>query len=181
MSTISQTETTLDLESLPQRLLLSKPNLSRTDNVPKCILIDEAEVTSESSSASTPATEYAQSAAGDVLPSEDTCLHQGHIENDRRTQTTQNALIVTPERAYQLVSNFPVPETLGAQEVMIRNYATGLNHIDWKSVDYNMCLPQLPWVLGREMAGVVEQIGSDVTTLKRGDRVWTSKLSLFLT
>lgn len=87
----------------------------------------------------------------------------------------QNALVVTAERKYQLTSDFPVPEELGADEVMIRNRATGLNHIDWKSVDYNFCLPELPWITGREMAGVVERVGSHVTNVKEGDHVWTSK------
>lgn len=58
---------------------------------------------------------------------------------------------------------------------MIRNYAVGLNPIDWKSVDYNFCLPAFPWVTGREMAGVVERVGSEVKGCKVGDRVWTSK------
>ncbi|KAK2755567.1 hypothetical protein FQN54_006507 [Arachnomyces sp. PD_36] len=59
-------------------------------------------------------------------------------------------------------------------EVMIRNCAVGLNPIDWKSVDYNFCIPEFPWVTGREMAGVVEKVGAAVTNLKPGDRVWTS-------
>lgn len=88
---------------------------------------------------------------------------------------TQTALLVTPDRGYQLVHDFPVPQILGPEEVMIRNCATGLNHIDWKSVDYNFCLPELPWITGREMAGVVESVGSEVKTFRKGDRVWTSK------
>jgi NADPH:quinone reductase-like Zn-dependent oxidoreductase len=31
-------------------------------------------------------------------------------------------------------------------------------------------------VTGREMSGVVEQVGDNVTEFKKGDRVWTSKL-----
>ena len=88
---------------------------------------------------------------------------------------TQSALLVTENRIYSLVHDLPVPESLGPDEVMIRNYATGLNHIDWKSVDYNFCLPELPWITGREMSGVVERVGSDVTKCRVGDRVWTSK------
>ena len=91
------------------------------------------------------------------------------------TSIVQRALIVTPERTYKLVDDFPVPQDLAPGEIMIRNYATGLNHIDWKSVEYNFCLPELPWVTGREMAGLVEAVGSAVTNFQKGDRVWTSE------
>jgi hypothetical protein len=90
---------------------------------------------------------------------------------------TQNALLVAQDRKYLLIPQFPVPSELGPEEVMIRNYATGLNHIDWKSVNYNFCLPELPWITGREMAGVIDQVGSNVTSLKPGDQVWTSEFS----
>ncbi|KAK5655170.1 hypothetical protein OQA88_6069 [Cercophora sp. LCS_1] len=73
-------------------------------------------------------------------------------------------------RGYELVHDFPVPQVLGPGEVMIRNCAAGLNHIDWKSLDYNFCLPELPWITGREMAGVVECVGSEVKRFRRGDR-----------
>jgi len=89
--------------------------------------------------------------------------------------STQTALIITQDRSYRLESEFPTPQDLGAGEVIIRNRAVGLNHIDWKSVEYNFCLPELPWITGREMAGVVERIGSGVTKFKTGDAVWTCK------
>jgi NADPH:quinone reductase-like Zn-dependent oxidoreductase len=63
---------------------------------------------------------------------------------------------------------------------VISNHATGLNPIDYKSVDYNFCLPEFPWVTGREMAGVVEAVGSAVTDVKVGDHVWTSAYTLTL-
>lgn len=167
MASALGTEAYIDLKSLSERLSLSDTDLVECHST--VFSLDEIEVSSQSSStASTPATEYAQSTSEDACPPN---VDSDHIE----TQATQNALIVTPERQLRLVSDFPVPETLDVQEVMIRNYVTGLNHIDWKSIDYNMCLPELPWVLGREMAGVVERVGSEVTRLKRGDRVWTSK------
>ncbi|CAK7203770.1 hypothetical protein SEUCBS139899_006517 [Sporothrix eucalyptigena] len=91
-------------------------------------------------------------------------------------EPTYSALLITPERGYELVSSFPAPTaaSLAPTEVMIRNKATGLNHIDWMSVAYNFCLPSLPWVTGREMAGVVEAVGSDVSGVKPGDAVWTT-------
>ena len=97
------------------------------------------------------------------------------IQLEEGTKATQNALLVTQNRTYCLVDDFPAPQKLEPNEVMIRNQAAGLNHIDWKSVDYGFCLPQLPWVTGREMAGVIERVGSAVVKFKPGDRVWTSK------
>lgn len=76
---------------------------------------------------------------------------------------------------YELVDDFPTPQIQGPNEVLIRNHAVALNPIDWKSVEYNFCLPQFPWITGRELAGVVVSIGEDVNRLKEGDRVWTSK------
>jgi hypothetical protein len=92
---------------------------------------------------------------------------------DTATPTTQTALLVTPERKYRLETSFPVPQNLGKDEIMIRSRAVGLNHIDWKSVEWNFCLPEFPWVTGREMAGVVEKVGSEVSHVKAGDAVWT--------
>ena len=46
---------------------------------------------------------------------------------------TQHALLVTQDRSYSLVLDFPVPSALGPYEVLIRNRAVGLNQ-DRKSV-----------------------------------------------
>jgi hypothetical protein len=75
----------------------------------------------------------------------------------------------------------PFPEMAHDQEVIISNRATGLNPIDYKSVDYNFCLPEFPWITGREMAGVVEAVGAGVTDIKVGDHVWTSTSAPFST
>ncbi|KAI1389347.1 GroES-like protein [Hypoxylon trugodes] len=85
----------------------------------------------------------------------------------------QKALVVARKGEYEIRHDFPMP-TVGDDEIMIRSHYVGLNPIDWKSVDYNFCLPDFPWVTGREMSGVVAQVGSGVTTFKEGDTVWTS-------
>ncbi|PVH99766.1 GroES-like protein, partial [Periconia macrospinosa] len=78
------------------------------------------------------------------------------------------------KHTYCVDDSFPVPEIQNGDEILIKNCAVGLNPIDWKSVDWNFCLPEFPWVTGREMAGVVAQVGENVTEFKQGDRVWTS-------
>ncbi|KAI1463921.1 GroES-like protein [Daldinia caldariorum] len=86
---------------------------------------------------------------------------------------TQKALVVARKGEYEIRHDFPMP-TVGEDEIMIQGHYVGLNPIDWKSVDYNFCLPEFPWVTGREMSGVVARVGSAVTSFKPGDYVWTS-------
>ncbi|KAH6678668.1 chaperonin 10-like protein [Halenospora varia] len=84
------------------------------------------------------------------------------------------ALVVASKGSYALLDDHPFPELAHEHEIIISNRATGLNPIDYKSVDYNFCLPEFPWITGREMAGVVEAVGKRVTEFKVGDHVWTS-------
>jgi len=63
------------------------------------------------------------------------------------------------------------PAPLGAQEVLVKNHAIGLNFID---IYYRSGLyppPALPSGLGSEGAGVVEAVGSAVKDFKVGERV----------
>jgi hypothetical protein len=92
----------------------------------------------------------------------------------------KNRVLVVASKGTYGFADEPFPEFAHDKEVIISNRATGLNPIDYKSVDYNFCLPEFPWVTGREMAGVVEEVGSDVTDVKVGDHVWTSMCTLAL-
>lgn len=55
-------------------------------------------------------------------------------------------------------------------EIRVRHTAVGLNYIDTYHRTGLYKIP-LPSVIGREAAGVVEAVGSDVTELKVGDRI----------
>lgn len=59
----------------------------------------------------------------------------------------------------------------GPGEVRLRHTAVGLNYIDVYHRSGLYPLPKLPVVIGREAAGVVEEIGAGVTSLKPGDHV----------
>jgi D-arabinose 1-dehydrogenase-like Zn-dependent alcohol dehydrogenase len=64
----------------------------------------------------------------------------------------------------------PIPE-IGSSDVLIRVAAAGVCHSD---VHYRAGISQidsLPLTLGHEIAGRVEEVGSDVTDLSAGDRV----------
>jgi NADPH:quinone reductase-like Zn-dependent oxidoreductase len=59
-----------------------------------------------------------------------------------------------------------------ADEVVVDVHACGLNHSDLDSRAGTSRWPfALPWVLGAEFAGVISQVGGDVTGLAAGDRV----------
>ncbi len=60
----------------------------------------------------------------------------------------------------------------GPHEVLIRTAAAGVCHSDLHFIEGSYPHP-LPAVLGHESAGVVEQIGSEVRTVKVGDHVIT--------
>jgi hypothetical protein len=98
------------------------------------------------------------------------------LHNATFTPRFNPALLVTNKGQYEIREAYPFPSLNHEGEVIIQTKVVGLNPIDWKSVDYGFCLPEFPWITGREMAGVVEKVGSEVTNLKVGQRVWTSRL-----
>ncbi|KAJ5504586.1 Alcohol dehydrogenase superfamily zinc-type [Penicillium fimorum] len=56
---------------------------------------------------------------------------------------------------YTLTPAHSVPVVSRPDEMMIKIQAIGLNLIDWKSVDYGFGIPCLPYIAGRDFAGVV--------------------------
>jgi NADPH2:quinone reductase len=72
----------------------------------------------------------------------------------------------------------PTP-TPGAQQVLVRVTAVSVNPIDTylRAGLVKMPLP-LPFVVGCDLAGVVEDVGAGVTRFKKGDRVWGSNQGL---
>src|SRR5438445_7517969 len=67
-------------------------------------------------------------------------------------------------------ADVPVPET-GPTEVLIRVAAAGICHSDAHYRAGISEIDRLPLTLGHEVAGRVEEVGSDVTHLSAGDRV----------
>jgi NADPH:quinone reductase-like Zn-dependent oxidoreductase len=70
--------------------------------------------------------------------------------------------------------NLPIPE-IGADEVLIRVRAAGVNPFDWKVADgvlKNEKEHRFPLILGFDAAGVVDGVGANVTRLFEGDEVY---------
>jgi len=100
-----------------------------------------------------------------------------YIAEEKWESDQHQALVVTSQFQYE-VAQIQTPEIESDDEVMIHTRTVGLNPIDWKSLEYNFCLPEFPWITGRELAGVVGKVGSKVKGVCVGDQVWTSKRHL---
>jgi NADPH2:quinone reductase len=62
----------------------------------------------------------------------------------------------------------------GPGEVLVRIHAAGVNPVEtYIRAGTYARLPELPYTPGNDGAGVVEQVGSNVTEFKPGDRVYT--------
>src|SRR4030095_15675172 len=60
-------------------------------------------------------------------------------------------------------------------EVLVRMHAAGVNPVEtYIRAGTYARLPELPYTPGNDGAGVVEQVGPDVTEFKPGDRVYTA-------
>ena len=68
----------------------------------------------------------------------------------------------------------PTPQP-GPREVLLRMHAAGVNPVEtYIRAGTYARLPPLPYTPGNDGAGVIEQIGADVSEFKVGDRVYTA-------
>ncbi len=72
----------------------------------------------------------------------------------------------------------PLPE-VAVSQVLVRTAAVGVNPIDTyiRSGNVKVTLP-IPYIIGCDVAGTVEAVGSAVTRFRVGDRVWGSNQGL---
>jgi NADPH:quinone reductase-like Zn-dependent oxidoreductase len=84
------------------------------------------------------------------------------------------ALLLTKfgdENTFQYVEDFPKPQ-IREDEILVRVKAVALNHLDiWIRKGALAFKPALPHILGSDVAGVVEKVGSLVEHVKPGDEV----------
>ncbi len=71
----------------------------------------------------------------------------------------------------EYVEDFPRPE-IKEDEVLVRVKAVALNHLDiWVRTGALAVKPDLPHILGSDVSGVVEKVGSLVRNVREGDEV----------
>lgn len=80
------------------------------------------------------------------------------------------AILQSKKGPYTVVDDWPRP-SIAPNEVLVKTHAIGLNPIDWKCVTFGFGVHSIPWVSGREAAGIVVQVGADVLSVRKGDRV----------
>ncbi|KAH9894848.1 GroES-like protein [Cubamyces lactineus] len=84
---------------------------------------------------------------------------------------TQKALILRAPQAEWELGESPVP-TPGPNEVLVKIVATALNPLDWKIRGaLSFLIGSYPFVGGTDGAGIVEEIGSEVKTITKGDKI----------
>ncbi|RPD72375.1 GroES-like protein [Lentinus tigrinus ALCF2SS1-7] len=66
------------------------------------------------------------------------------------------------------VTDVPTP---GSQEVLVKIIATALNPLDWKIQTYGIFVQSYPFISGSDAAGIVEEVGSAVKSLAKGDKI----------
>jgi NADPH:quinone reductase-like Zn-dependent oxidoreductase len=73
-------------------------------------------------------------------------------------------------------SDLPIP-TVGPDEALVRVEAVVVNPVDTyiRSGQYKVAMP-LPFIIGRDLVGVVTATGAHVSSFAPGDRVWTNSL-----
>jgi len=67
------------------------------------------------------------------------------------------------------MTDFPVPN-INSKEILVKVLACGVCHTELDEIEGRLH-PKLPIILGHEIVGRVEKIGSQVTKFKKGDRV----------
>jgi NADPH:quinone reductase-like Zn-dependent oxidoreductase len=77
-----------------------------------------------------------------------------------------------------LKQDVPVPRQLSSNQVLVRVHAASINPVDWKLLNGNMSLIKrysFPHTPGNDVAGIVVDVGSAVTRLKVGDKVYGNR------
>jgi len=82
----------------------------------------------------------------------------------------QKALFLDSKLGKFTLSDRKVPAP-GPGQLLVRVEAAGLNPVDWKIQKYGIFLENYPAIIGTDIAGVVEEVGTGVVGFSKGDRV----------
>ena len=86
--------------------------------------------------------------------------------------------VPTTQKVLYLQSKFGSFEVSSAEvsppatdEVLIRVESTSLNPVDWKIQTYGYFASDFPFISGTDAAGIVEEIGAEVSNVAKGDKM----------
>lgn len=79
------------------------------------------------------------------------------------------AVLPAPKQKFKL-DTIQLDTRLRPEEILVKIVATGLCHTDLAVRDQQIPF-EIPAILGHEGAGIVEEVGSSVTKVKKGDHV----------
>ncbi len=83
---------------------------------------------------------------------------------------SNKAAVLNEKGARLVIEDRPIykPE---ADQIVVKVHALSTAPADWKMQDYGVFIENYPTILGSDIAGTVEDVGSSVTLFKKGDRV----------
>lgn len=80
------------------------------------------------------------------------------------------AAVLKEENAKLTIEERPIPKP-GPSDVVVKNHALATNPVDWKMQQFGYLIEHYPAILGSDISGVVDAVGSDVKHFQKGDRV----------
>ena len=83
---------------------------------------------------------------------------------------SNQAAVLKEEKANLTIEERPIPKP-GPLDVVVKNHALATNPVDWKMQRLGYILEKYPAILGSDISGVVDLVGSDVKHFQKGDRV----------
>jgi S-(hydroxymethyl)glutathione dehydrogenase/alcohol dehydrogenase len=99
------------------------------------------------------------------------CQDRLAVTDQTREESIMKAAVLREVRTPLQIENVQISKP-GPHEVLVRTAAAGVCHSDLHFIEGSYPHP-LPAVLGHESSGIVEQVGSEVRTVKPGDHVIT--------
>ena len=82
----------------------------------------------------------------------------------------QKALLLPEKQGQWKLGETAIP-TPAPEEVLVKIISTALNPVDWKIQTLGYFASDFPFISGTDAAGIVESVGSNVTTLAKGDKM----------